>query len=364
MVTIILASIFLCSIQLFLYKKQPLPYLLFLVPITICACCAIVSFATIRSDGLAKSSDFSLGILILCKLIPFILSFIVSIYLLIRKFHYAYSYHHVTHEPLKILTFLFFILCAFFSFTIYFGQDYLIFYPNRSTMDEAYITQTKQFKKVAISTTTNGWVKEDATNENIILCFGGNAQNAASTFRNYALSGVFDIMEGYDFMIIDYPSYGTSSGKLSPTSLFQMADDTIAYIRNSYPDKQLHIVGYSIGSGVATYSAYTHKVEKLALLAPYDNGKNLYNRYLNVFHGPFQYLIKYELPSDQYAKQMDARVFIGMSALDDIVPSYMAKNLADAFNNTPELHAYDTLSHGDIILERKPWEDIIKFFNK
>ena len=69
-------------------------------------------------------------------------------------------------------------------------------------------------------------------------------------------------------------------------------------IKSNEVDKDnIVIMGYSIGTGVASYCASTNEANGLILLAPYDNALSLYNDAIDIFHGLLKKITKYSFDS-------------------------------------------------------------------
>lgn len=115
-----------------------------------------------------------------------------------------------------------------------FRSEYVIFFPNDSEQDRETLQQSHTYEQVTISQKYKGWLKDNKDSDTIIVYFGGNAQNTASTFLQFESVGIFDVMKNYSFFSIDYPSYGESEGSLSQNSLFQMADNVMDYVENHF----------------------------------------------------------------------------------------------------------------------------------
>ncbi|MCM1568486.1 MAG: hypothetical protein NC081_03450, partial [Roseburia sp.] len=112
--------------------------------------------------------------------------------------------------------------------------------------------------------------------------------------------------------MIDYPGYGLSDGSVKYDEILQMADIIYDSISNDeyYGKNGIIVEGFSLGTGVAAYLCSGHDVEKLVLVAPFDNGISLYNSVLNIFYGPLKYFVKNPFPSDKYAKEVTCPVLI------------------------------------------------------
>ena len=103
------------------------------------------------------------------------------------------------------------------------------------------------------------------------------------------------------------------------------------YARHRYPNKKLYIVGYSIGTGMASYAASKSTPDALILLSPYNNGRDLFNSYFPVFYGPLQHLIRYPLTSDRYVGALTCPALVILSNQDTIVSPSLSRRLIECF---------------------------------
>ena len=122
-------------------------------------------------------------------------------------------------------------------------------------------------------------------------------------------------------MIIDYPVYGMSKGKPSDDSMFIASDYIFKYATNMKEvDKDnIVIMGYSIGTGVASYCASKNEASGLILVAPYDKALSLYNDAIDSFHGSIQSLAKYSFDSATYAENVQEPTLIFTSKADEVI---------------------------------------------
>jgi len=84
---------------------------------------------------------------------------------------------------------------------------------------------------------------------------------------------------GYDLFIFDYRSYGKSEGKISSQSqLYQDNELWYRTITERYDEKNIIILGYSLGTGFASKLAAEHSPRHLILQAPYFSIKDMTKR--------------------------------------------------------------------------------------
>src|SRR5690606_20934021 len=83
-----------------------------------------------------------------------------------------------------------------------------------------------------------------------------------------------------------------------------------------YPEDQIVVIGYSIGTGVASYLASIHQPQQLILQSPYYNleevAKTLY---------PFlpRFLLKYKFENDQFLPQIKIPISIFHGDADKVI---------------------------------------------
>ena len=162
----------------------------------------------------------------------------------------------------------------------------------------------------------------------------------------------------------DYPGYGLSDGKPSDKTMFESALKVYDYACNlDYVDKNnIVILGYSIGTGVATYVASQRNVNGLMLIAPYDEALSLYNNAINIFHGPLKALAKYKFDSLHYSQSVTVSPLIITSYDDEVINYKFSLNLANHFKNTYKTVVLNNnVKHNDYFLQESVLEDIYNY---
>ena len=191
----------------------------------------------------------------------------------------------------------------------------------------------------------SGWLKynvEDEVAPLVIFC-GGNAQNSSNTCLNYKIADRYKYFEGYNVLMFDYPEYGLSDGKISDKTMLDSVLKVYDYAKNleCVDNENIVVLGYSIGTGAATYLASQRDVSGLILVAPYDDTLSLYNDFLDIFHGPLKLLARYRLESMEYAKSVKVSPLIFTSYSDEIIDYNFSVNLSKHFRSLEELVILD-----------------------
>lgn len=360
---IICISIALFLLQFLFYQLKLHKMLLYAMPILSLCYMVYAIFQLVREQALVNSS-FPLAVKIIVMLIPIMISLIGMLVCIVKKYQHIERKGKIRFIVMRQFLGFLCIMLIILVVTVYTAQEYVIFFPNKSEQDTEILRLDDNFQEISIQNRYHGWLKEAQDSDTIIVYFGGNAQNTASTFLQFQELGIFSYMEHYSFLSIDYPSYGNSEGSLSQEALFDMADDVMSYVQERFPDKKIDLIGYSIGTGIACYAASHTSLHKFVLIAPYNNGQDLFNTYFPIFYGPLSHLIRYPLTSDSYVKEVRCDTLIVMSKADSIVPYRLSQKLLAFFQEEPNTIVYEKDGHADLISERKPWKAIMEFLDQ
>ena len=164
----------------------------------------------------------------------------------------------------------------------------------------------------------------------VILYFGGNGENSSTKILHIMEeSDLFFLHDDYDFIFIDYPSYGLSEGSISEDAMREFALKAYDIVTSLDTTSSVSLLSYSIGNGPAVYLASQPNVEieNMVLLAPYYSGCDLYNNYLNIFHGPLVLLAAYRMPVYKYAGNVTCPVTVIASQDDEVIPIESSRHL-------------------------------------
>ncbi len=248
-------------------------------------------------------------------------------------------------------------------------QEDAFFYPWHDEESYSQLIEIENFEEIKIDNegkTIHGWFYDntpDIEQAPLLLFFGGNAQNSSNTCLSFLLTDTYKYFENYNFMIVDYPSYGLSEGKISDVTMFETALKTYDYaVQLENVDKEkIVVMGYSIGTGVATYTASQRDVSGLILLSPYDEALSLYNDTLNIFYGPLKLLAKYKFESIKYAPEVKVAPLIFTSYADEVINYNHSLNLAKYFEKVEETIILEDVKHGYYFNEQEVLENIFKY---
>ncbi len=133
-------------------------------------------------------------------------------------------------------------------------QEDSFFYPWHDEKSYNYLLNEPNFEQINIDNNgklLNGWIKYESKEEKLplVIFFAGNAQNSSNTCYSFLANDIFKYFEGYNFMIVDYPGYGLSSGTPSDKTMFESALKIYDYActLDNIDTNNIVILGYSIG---------------------------------------------------------------------------------------------------------------------
>ncbi len=252
-------------------------------------------------------------------------------------------------------------------------QEYIFFHPWNDLKSYKKLKQIDEFKEIEIKNdevNLHGWfwnIQNKNEKSPLVIFFTGNAQNSSNTLYNYYSSGTMkDVFGKYNLMIIDYPGYGMSKGKPSDDSMFIASNYIFKYAaKMDEVDKDnIVILGYSIGTGVASYCASQNEASGLILVAPYDRALSLYNDAIDSFHGSVKKLAKYSFNSADYAESVNEPTLIFTSKSDEVINYKHSLDLAGHFSELDDVVILDDVNHNGYFSQTQVLNKITEFLNK
>lgn len=231
---------------------------------------------------------------------------------------------------LKILAGLYILLCLL----LYFFQEKLIFFPQH--LDKNYKFEFGQkFEEINSKATDgkliNGLLFKADNSKGLIFYLHGNAGSLSSWGK--VAKTYTDL--NYDVFIIDYRSYGKSEGVINgQNQLFE--DNQIVYneLMKKYSEDKIIVLGYSIGTGLASKLASTNNPKLLILQAPYYNLTDMMKQRFSFIP---TFILKYKFSTNEYLKNCKMPVVIFHGNSDQVI------NYDSSLKLKKEFKAQDTL---------------------
>lgn len=210
----------------------------------------------------------------------------------------------------------------------YFLQEKLIFYPEKLPEDYRFrfpsAHEEIQFT-MQDGVHLHGVLFKADSSRGLIFYLHGNAGSVAG----WGAAADFYTAAGYDVFMLDYRGYGKSEGKIGGQQLFyddvQAVFDSLA---TRYAAKETIILGYSIGTGVATWLAAHNDARMLILQAPYYSLTEMMHHYYPLLP---TFVLKYKFESYRFLPKCKMPVTIFHGDADEVIYYGSSQKLSALF---------------------------------
>ena len=247
------------------------------------------------------------------------------------------------------------IFCVF-TLILYVVQDAFVYTPTDGTSMTRQVLKHQEMSEVNLDEGKISGLAYSKSSSQCLLFFGGNAQNAASFFKNFYKNGFDILIDNTDILYFDYPGYGKNQGKPTEKDIYQMALSAYSYAKENY--STVYVAGFSLGSGVAAYVSAERNPLKVFLIAPYTSMTDVYNTFLPIFYGPYKYIVKNKYPSIKYIGENESETLIFASKTDEVIPYEFSLRLYESVTEKAKMFTMDDKSHNEIVFDESVWEII------
>jgi len=246
-------------------------------------------------------------------------------------------------KALKIIVIIYCLL----SLALYLIQEKLIFAAHPTAQNQKFRAGYEVEIPLEDNLTMNTLilpVKPSSRSKGAILYLHGNKGNIQrGIYQTRTMAN-----RGLDIMIIDYRGYGKTEGQpISDKQLLADAQKAYQYLKKHYDEKQIYIVGYSLGSGMASYLAKTNDPAHLFLVAPFTSLTAIKDQFLWMFP---DFLLKYKLDNAKHLKDLKTPTTI-IHGTDDTVVDYKYALELKEINPKVKVITSNGQSHRGIIFD-------------
>lgn len=236
---------------------------------------------------------------------------------------------------------------------LYVRQDEMVFPRHRSDIEFNGPRILKreetheQWLQVAKGATLHGvWFEAHEKSAPLTIVFPGNAHDALS-FAEF----IYDTLEGRQHVVgYNYRGYGKSSGQPSQKNILKDAQTIQKHWQQKLKPGATNIVGYSIGTGVATHLSLQTNPSHTFLIAPiYSIKRMAQDEYPWL---PVKPLLKHPFPHHHWLAQLTNPVTIIHASKDELIPENHKQDLNEKAPKTSFIKQLPT-THGDILYHNK-----------
>lgn len=236
---------------------------------------------------------------------------------------------------------LYVLLCA----VLYVKQEKLLFAPTRlpagyrfqfpGEFEERWIT-------AADGTRLHGLLFKAPSSKGLVFYLHGNG-GALNSWGEVAATYT---ALGYDVFLPDYRGYGKSGGTISSQAQL-LADVDTVYRRllPEYPEHRTIVLGYSLGTGPATWLAAHHRPRLLLLQAPYFSMRDMATRRFPIVPG---FVLRYPMPTNELIGRVRAPVVLFHGDRDEVIDYHSSLRLKALLKPTDKLVLLPGAHHNGI----------------
>lgn len=248
------------------------------------------------------------------------------------------------------------ILYALILFFIFIFQARLFFTPTYYRDEERFKALEHLLTPLQLPSADGDMLEgiiytPDNASDKVLLYFGGVQQDSVALIEKFA-----NHYPRMSTITYNYRGYGNSEGRPSQAKLFEDAlliyDDVV--VRHGFKPENIIVMGYSLGSGVASFLGSQRQVKEILLMAPYDSVYEVIKRRYP-FSG-IHWVLKERFPSIDFVPHIDVPVHIYAASEDEVVNIKHAKMLKHHVNNLAGFYEYGSVGHNDILFN----SDVVK----
>ena len=220
-------------------------------------------------------------------------------------------------------------------------QDSKVFQPHLIEKKESI--SVKNMKKLSFEVEENIFLdgvykKSSDENAPLIIYFGGNADDATRILLSVKNFDKFDIVA------FNYRGFVKSDGKPSEKAIF---NDALKIYDKFANNRQIIVIGRSLGTGVATFLASKRDINGLILITPYDSILSIAQKTYPYL--PVKLLSKYKFESIEHILDVNTPVGLIEVENDETIDKYHFDKLKDNVQNLVLHVELKDTTHGGVL---------------
>lgn len=252
-----------------------------------------------------------------------------------------------------ILTIFSFIVMSYLALclVLYFWQEKFIFAPEKLSPNRAF-SFTQTYKELKVKTSDNIDLhailfETNKPKRGLIFYLHGKKGSIANTHK---LSQLY-LDNQYDFFALDYRSYGKSEGKITnEQQLYSDVQNAYDFIKQSCDEKDIIILGYSLGCAFACQIAANNQPKQLILISPFYNLSRIQSkRFPYVPH----FLLRYRFPNNEFIQLCTMPIIIFHGDADKVISCQSSNDLKTLLKPHDQLIILQNQEHHKIYDNRE-----------
>jgi alpha-beta hydrolase superfamily lysophospholipase len=217
---------------------------------------------------------------------------------------------------------------------LYINQEGILFFPQRLPQKHTFhFNWPHEEKNIQLEdgTVLNGLLFKADSSKGVILYLHGNAGSLDSWGW---VARVYTDLD-YDVFMLDYRGYGKSGGKIkSEAQLHEDVQTVYNMLVKQYSEGHIVVLGYSIGTGLASKVASENNPSLLILQAPYYSVVDEMKSRFPIIPA---FILKYMLENNVHLKKCSMPVIIFHGDQDNVIDYRASVKLQKEFKPGDQL---------------------------
>jgi uncharacterized protein len=182
---------------------------------------------------------------------------------------------------------------------------------------------------------------KDSVKRGVVLYFHGNKRN----ILRYEMFAQNFTKHGYAVWMMDYPSFGKSTGDRTEARMNDDAQKLYQLARKEFAADSIIIYGKSLGTGIATQLASSRVCRRLILETPYLSIPDLFSSFAPIY--PCNLISSFKFPNKEIIPKVIAPITIFHGTSDWTVPYSHSKKLIALCKQGDELITLEGADHNN-----------------
>jgi pimeloyl-ACP methyl ester carboxylesterase len=166
------------------------------------------------------------------------------------------------------------------------------------------------------------------------------------------------------FVCMNYRGYGLSEGRPAEAKILEDCACALRMLveQGCFDGGKIHLIGRSLGSGVAGYLSSRVGAVKTCLLTPYDSVLSVASK--KYWFLPVGMLMRHPFDAIPWARQNDASMMMVLAEVDVVVPHAHSQRLFSAWRGSKSQVMIAGADHSSIVHAPGLFEMIAAFFDQ
>ncbi|AJG24410.1 hypothetical protein RR42_s2829 [Cupriavidus basilensis] len=201
---------------------------------------------------------------------------------------------------------------------------------------------------------TGETVRDAQTARDLLFYLPGRGEDVLDTMQYLAW-----LPPDVGFATMDYRGLGHSDGQPSEAAAVADASQFLLHLRRMFPGTRVHVVGRSLGTGVAIQLADLQDFESLQLITPYDSLLEIVRKRFPLV--PLRQLMRHHFDSIAHCKKVVQSTKVLLAEVDEVVPHACSERLIAAWPGNVARQMMPGTNHFTIIEQPETWHALAEF---